>query len=77
MPKFAIRWASHPADQNRIEQLPGISEHTWEGIPAEGETIVNPFLVDPITRLPCPLIVSRILWEYSEDYLVVVVSRAQ
>lgn len=72
----AIRYAVHPADISRIEQLPGISGHVAHGIPAEGETITNPFLVDPQSKTPVPVTVSQVLLGYpSPDLVTVVVTR--
>jgi len=74
----AIRWAVHPAETGRIEQLPGVSKYVAPGIPEEGATLTHPYLVDPKTRQPCPLIVSQVMRGYPEPHLVtVVVSRQQ
>lgn len=75
--RTSIRFAVHPADQGQVTQLDGISSSTETRIPQPGETITNPYLVDPRTRLPIPLIVSDVLLDYSPDYVVVVVTRPQ
>ena len=78
MKATAIRWAIHPAEIARIEQLPGISEFTAKAIPAEGDMLTHPFLVDPKTQQPVPLRVAHVLHSYPEPNLVtVVVSRPQ
>lgn len=73
----SIRYAVHAADQSRVRQLDGISGTTATHIPAAGDRIKSPFLVDPGTLEPVELIVSDVLHDYSPDYVVVVVTRPQ
>lgn len=73
----SIRFAVHPADQSRIKQLDGISNYVGNSIPNPGDTITNPYLVDPRTLQPTPLLVSDVLLDYSPEYVVVVVTRLQ
>lgn len=74
----AIRWAIHPAEAERIEQLPGISNHTATELPKEGETLIHPYLIDPVTRQPCPVVVYQVIPGYPEPRdVTVVVSRPQ
>lgn len=74
-----IRWAMHAADALRIEQLPGISDWTFQGprIPEVGLTLTMPHFVDPQTRQPVQVIVSAVLLDYSPEYIVIQITRAQ
>lgn len=75
---MSIRWAVHPSEAGRIEQLPGISGFIAKGIPEEDATITNPYLVDPTTRQPCLLRVVQVLMGYPlPSNVTVVVSRQQ
>jgi hypothetical protein len=73
-----LRWAVHPADIERVAQLPGISSMVAAGIPEEGQTITHPFLVDPKTKAPIPVIISQVILGMPEpDLVTVVVTRGQ
>lgn len=72
-----VRWAVHPADQARIEQLPGASELPLERLPNPGEYVLMPFLVDPATRKPCHVRVLEVHVNYEPGVHVVVVTREQ
>lgn len=74
--KTVIKWAVYVGDQGRITQLPGISQHAATSIPEEGKTIIHPYLVDPQTLQPCPVIVSRVT-QTNAQCVVVVVARPQ
>lgn len=70
-----VGWAIHPNDANTISYIDGLwDNHT---LPAEGEIITRPFLVDPITRQPIPVRVVEIQDhpEMSPHTLAVVVTR--
>lgn len=73
----SVRFAVHPADQGRIEQLPGCSNTAMTQLPNAGDSIILPFLVDPHSRLPVPVLVGQVLLDYSPEFVVIVVTRAQ
>lgn len=70
-----IRWATQPADAKRIEQMPGISDQVANEIPPIGSTITNPYLVDPSTKQPIPLLVADAYIHGQTGDVVVVVTR--
>lgn len=76
----AIRWAVHPADQDRIAYVEGTGA-IERGVPKENELLTRPFLVDPQTRQPVPVRVVQVveMWDTarSAHTLAVVVARAQ
>lgn len=72
-----VRYAVHPAEQGRIAQLDGISNHISNHLPKVGERMTHPYLVDPKARTPVSVFVSRVITDYSPEFVVVVVSRPQ
>lgn len=69
-----VKWVLHPADAGRLVQLdlPAREQH----VPAEGDVIVRPFLVDAATMRPIPVrVVQRLEWHHSGNASFVVVVR--
>lgn len=70
-----VKWVLHPADGGRLLKLdlPGREQH----VPAEGDVIVRPFLVDAATLRPVPVrVVQRLEWHHSGGPSFVVVVRS-
>lgn len=78
-PDTLIRWAVHPSDQQRILQLPGVSDTTLVNpeIPKVGDRFTHPLLVDPRSRVPCEVRVAQVLHDYAPGCIVVVLTRDQ
>lgn len=75
---LSIRWAVHPAETGRIEQLPGIVNFTATDVPAENSTLTHPYLVDPSTRQRCLLRVIQVMPAYPGPWdVTIVVGRQQ
>lgn len=72
-----VMWAVHPADLSRIHFIEGMQD-AWPKLPQVGDTLTVPFLVDPISRKPIPVLVSEIrpLRYQGKDVLAVMVTRA-
>ncbi|HEY0887833.1 MAG TPA: hypothetical protein VGE20_21240 [Ramlibacter sp.] len=69
-----VKWVLHPADGGRLVKLdvPAREQH----VPAEGDVIVRPFLVDAATMRPIPVrVVQRLEWHHSGNASFVVVVR--
>lgn len=58
-----MKWAIEPGHQGSLLHIDGIAG-TQTRVPEIGEVLTLPFLVDPDTRLPMPVRVTRI--EYQE-----------
>lgn len=70
-----VKWVLHPADSGRLAKLdvPSREQH----VPAEGDVIVRPFLVDAATMRPIPVrVVQRVEWHHSGSASFVVVVRS-
>lgn len=70
-----VKWVLHPADGGRLVKLdvPAREQH----VPAEGDVIVRPFLVDAATMRPTPVrVVQRLEWHHSGSPSFVVVVRS-
>lgn len=64
----------HPADSGRLVKLDVVARE--QRVPAEGEVIVRPFLVDAATRRPIPVrVIQRLEWHHSGNASFVVVVR--
>lgn len=72
-----VGWAVHPADIGRLAYVDGLVDN--QPLPHENDVITRPFLVDPTTRQPVQVRVSRIqtLWDGRRHTLAVVVTRDQ
>lgn len=69
-----VKWVLHPADSGRLLKLdpPAREQH----LPAEGDVIVRPFLVEAATMRPTPVrVVQRLEWHHSGSPSFVVVVR--
>lgn len=54
----AVRWAVHPADQDRIKYIDGTGYVVREQDLEINKTVTLPFLVDPQTNQPTPVRIS-------------------
>lgn len=69
-----VRWVLHPADGGRLAQLDVQTRERH--VPAEGDVLMRPFLVDPGTMRPIPVrVVQRVDWHHSGEASFVVVVR--
>lgn len=69
-----VKWVLHPADVGRLVKLDVIARE--QQVPAEGDVIVRPFLVDAATMRPIPVrVVQRLEWHHSGNASFVVVVR--
>lgn len=69
-----VKWVLHPADIGRLLKLepPAREQH----VPAEGDVIVRPFVVEAATMRPVPVrVVQRLEWHHSGNASFVVVVR--
>jgi hypothetical protein len=68
-----VNWAIEPEHFGTIAVLDGVA-HEWPTLPLAGDVFTVAFLVDPRTKLPCPVQVTRVEdIELAEDDLVVAV----
>lgn len=69
-----VKWVLHPADAGRLVKLDVVARE--QHVPAEGDVIVRPFLVDAATMRPTPVrVVQRLEWHHSGIASFVVVVR--
>ncbi len=73
-----VRWGIEPAHAGSLEYLGELDEPKKGRVPYEGEVLTLSFLVDPATRQPTPVRVTRIeyLWQTDHHVVVPVVVRA-
>lgn len=55
-----MRYAVDSGAVGSLEYIDGMSKH-WPPLPHEGDVLTVPFLVDPKTRQPVPVLVMRIV----------------
>lgn len=73
-PEPQVKWVLHPADGGRLVKLDVLTRE--QRVPAEGDVIVRPFLVDAATMRPIPVrVVQRLEWHHSGNASFVVVVR--
>lgn len=71
-----VKWVLHPADSGRLVKLDAIARERH--LPAEGDVIERPFLVDAATLRPVPVrVVQRLEWHHSGSPSFVVVVRRE
>jgi hypothetical protein len=73
-----VKWAIEPGHVGAIEYIEGLPK-TLFSLPHEGDVLTLPFMVDPLTRRPCAVRVTRLvpILEGGEQLVAIVVVRAQ
>lgn len=73
-PRFM--WGCLPSDQNKLMFLEGMKEHWPKDVPAEGDKLLLPFIVDPSSRKPVEVTVvqAQLRQDAQGDLLVAVVA---
>ncbi len=59
-----VRWATEPGHPGTLDFVDGVADGTTT-LPYVGDVLTLPFIVNPITRQPCPVRVTRI--EYVQE----------
>ena len=71
-PPDAAMWAIENGHEGTIEYLEGVRSGVIPS-PKVGDVLTQPHLVDPITKLPCPVRVSRLFHAHWGTFLVVLI----
>lgn len=72
-----LRWACVTNDIAKLKFLDGMG-HAWPTLPEVNSVLTVPFIVNPATQLPEPVVVVEIrkTWETTKHVMVVVVAVA-
>lgn len=55
-----VRWAIESTHSGSIEYVQQLAPRDGIHVPHEGDVLTVPFMVDPATKQPCPVRVTRI-----------------
>lgn len=66
-----LRWAVHPGHVNTLAYVDGMPPPAFKQLPAVGDVLTLPFIVDPVTRQPCPVRVVEMQYRQIQNHTVV------
>lgn len=72
--KARLNWGIESAYAGQLEMLTGMQQHWPKQRPNEGDVLTLPFIVDPVSRQPVPVQVTRVIgWTERVPPLVTIV----
>jgi hypothetical protein len=66
-----VQWAVEPGHQGSIEYVETATPPA-QAVPYVGDVLTLPFMVDPITKQPCPVRVTRLEYQDHPSKTVVI-----